>query len=48
MLQYLSKILYVLSGSRLQLGLLVGSFVFSSVLEALGVGLIAPFFGDRS
>jgi ATP-binding cassette, subfamily B, bacterial PglK len=43
MLQYLSKILYVLSGSRLQLALLVSSFVFSSVLEALGVGLIAPF-----
>ena len=43
MLQYLSKVLYILSGSRLQLGLLVASFVFSSVLEALGVGLIAPF-----
>ncbi len=43
MLKYLSKVLYILSGSRLQLGLLVGSFVFSSVLEALGVGLIAPF-----
>ncbi len=43
MFQYLSKILYILSGSRLQLGLLVASFVFSSVLEALGVGLIAPF-----
>lgn len=43
MLQYLSKVLYILSGSRLQLGLLVASFIFSSVLEALGVGLIAPF-----
>ncbi|MGC1305597.1 MAG: ABC transporter ATP-binding protein [Phormidesmis sp.] len=43
MLQYLSKVLYILSGSRLQLGLLIASFVFSSVLEALGVGLIAPF-----
>ena len=43
MFQYLSKVLYILSGSRLQLGLLVASFVFSSVLEALGVGLIAPF-----
>jgi len=43
MLKYLSKVLYILSGSRLQLGLLVASFVFSSVLEALGVGLIAPY-----
>jgi ATP-binding cassette, subfamily B, bacterial PglK len=43
MLQYLSKILYILSGSRLQLGLLIASFIFASLLEALGVGLIAPF-----
>ncbi|MEM6450715.1 MAG: ATP-binding cassette domain-containing protein [Cyanobacteria bacterium P01_D01_bin.105] len=43
MLKYLSKVLYILSGSRLQLGLLLSSFVFSSVLEALGVGLIAPY-----
>lgn len=43
MFQYLSKVLYILSGSRLQMGLLVASFVFSSLLEALGVGLIAPF-----
>ena len=43
MIKYLSKILYILSGSRLQLALLVATFVFSSVLEALGVGLIAPF-----
>ena len=43
MFQYLSKMLYILSGSRLQLALLLGSFVFASLLEALGVGLIAPF-----
>lgn len=43
MLQYLSKMVYVLSGSRLQLGLLIASFVFASLLEAVGVGLIAPF-----
>ncbi len=48
MLQYLSKVLYILSGSRLQLGLLVASFIFSSVLEALGVGLIAPFLAIAS
>ncbi|MEL7352915.1 MAG: ABC transporter ATP-binding protein [Cyanobacteria bacterium P01_A01_bin.116] len=43
MIQYLSKVLYILSGSRMQLVLLLGSFVFASLLEALGVGLIAPF-----
>ncbi|MGB7084700.1 MAG: ABC transporter ATP-binding protein [Phormidesmis sp.] len=43
MFQYFSKILYILSGSRIQLGLLVASFIFASLLEALGVGLIAPF-----
>ena len=43
MFQYLSRMLYILSGSRLQLALLLGSFVFASLLEALGVGLIAPF-----
>ncbi|MEM9087907.1 MAG: ABC transporter ATP-binding protein [Cyanobacteria bacterium P01_F01_bin.53] len=43
MVQYLSKVLYILAGSRLQLALLIASFVFASLLEALGVGLIAPF-----
>lgn len=43
MLQYLSRMLYLLSGSRLQMISLLGSFIFASLLEALGVGLIAPF-----
>lgn len=43
MFQYLSRMLYILSGSRLQLALLIASFIFASLLEALGVGLIAPF-----
>ena len=43
MFQYLSRMLYILSGSRLQLAFLIASFVFASLLEALGVGLIAPF-----
>ena len=35
--------LYLLSGSRWQLFCLLGSFIVASLLEALGVGLIAPF-----
>lgn len=43
MFKYLLKVLYILSGSYFHLGLLLASFVFVSILEALGVGLIAPF-----
>ena len=43
MFQYLSRMLYLLSGSRWQLFCLLGSFIVASLLEALGVGLIAPF-----
>lgn len=43
MRQYLSKVLYVLSGKRKQLALMLVVFVFVSVLEALGIGLIGPF-----
>ena len=43
MFQYFSRMLYLLSGSRLQLVFLLVSFVCASLLEALGVGLIAPF-----
>ena len=51
MRQYLSKVLYVLSGKRTQLAAMLGLFVFVSVLEAVGIGLIGPFFsvvGDPS
>jgi ABC-type multidrug transport system fused ATPase/permease subunit len=43
MFSYLHKILYILSGTRKKLIFLVCIFVFSSLLEALGIGLIAPF-----
>lgn len=43
MRQYLSKVLYVLSGKRRQLAVMLFVFVFVSVLEALGIGLIGPF-----
>jgi ABC-type multidrug transport system fused ATPase/permease subunit len=40
---YLSKVLYVLSGAKSSLVLLLIVFVSSSVLEAIGIGLIGPF-----
>ena len=43
MRQYLSKVLYVLSGKRRQLAVMMGVFVVVSSLEALGIGLIGPF-----
>lgn len=43
MFSYLQKILYILSGTRKKLIFLVSIFIFSSLLEALGIGLIAPF-----
>ncbi|MEM9149509.1 MAG: ATP-binding cassette domain-containing protein [Cyanobacteria bacterium P01_F01_bin.3] len=43
MRQYLSKVLYVLSGKRRQLAVMLLVFVFVSILEALGIGLIGPF-----
>ncbi len=43
MLRYFSKILYVLEGKRKGLVLLLIIFALTSVLEALGIGLIGPF-----
>ena len=43
MLKYLSKVWYILKGSRKNLPLLLFVFVSSSVAEALGIGLIGPF-----
>lgn len=43
MLKYLSKVWYILQGSRKSLPLLLFVFVLSSVSEALGIGLIGPF-----
>ncbi|MEM9905558.1 MAG: ABC transporter ATP-binding protein [Cyanobacteria bacterium P01_D01_bin.44] len=51
MRQYFSKVLYILSGKRQHLILLLAVFVFVSVLEAAGIGLIGPFLsivGDPS
>lgn len=43
MFPYLHKILYILSGTKKKLIFLVGIFILSSLLEAIGIGLIAPF-----
>ncbi|NEQ65782.1 MAG: ATP-binding cassette domain-containing protein [Symploca sp. SIO2D2] len=43
MLKYFSKVWYILKGSRRSLPWLLLLFVISSVLEALGIGLIGPF-----
>ncbi len=43
MVKYLAKFLYVLSGSRGHLVLLMLVFVLASMIEALGIGLIGPF-----
>ena len=48
MRQYLSKVLYVLSGQRRQLAEMMVVFVFVSVLEAFGIGLIGPFLSIAS
>ncbi|HBB31971.1 MAG TPA: ABC transporter ATP-binding protein [Cyanobacteria bacterium UBA8803] len=48
MLKYLSKVLYVLTGNRKNLALLLFSFSLTSVLEALGIGMIAPFLSLAS
>ncbi|MBE9170133.1 ATP-binding cassette domain-containing protein [Pleurocapsales cyanobacterium LEGE 06147] len=48
MLKYLSKVWYILKGSRKSLPLLLLVFIFSSVLEAIGIGLIGPFLNLAS
>ncbi len=43
MIKYLSKVFYILTGKRKQLVLLLLVFILTSLLEALGIGLIGPF-----
>jgi ABC-type multidrug transport system fused ATPase/permease subunit len=44
MLSYLSKVWYILAGSRKNLFSLISIFIASSILESFGIGLIGPFF----
>jgi len=48
MVQYLSKFLYVLVGSKRDLMLLMLVVTLTSVLEAFGIGLIGPFLSITS
>jgi ATP-binding cassette, subfamily B, bacterial PglK len=48
MLAYFSKVLYVLEGKRKGLVLLLFVFTLTSILEALGIGLIGPFLNLAS
>jgi ATP-binding cassette, subfamily B, bacterial PglK len=43
MTQYLSRFLYVLSGSRKHLTFLIAAAMIASVFEALGIGMVGPF-----
>ena len=43
MIKYFAKVWYILKGSRKKLPWLLLLFILSSVLEALGIGLIGPF-----
>ncbi|QSJ19605.1 ABC transporter ATP-binding protein [Nostoc sp. UHCC 0702] len=48
MLKYLVKVWYILKGSRRRLPVLMFMFCLSSMLEALGIGLIGPFLSIAS
>ncbi|MEQ8969610.1 MAG: ABC transporter ATP-binding protein [Coleofasciculus sp. C1-SOL-03] len=48
MIDYLSKVLYVLTGSRKSLIFLLLVFIFTSILEAFGIGLVGPFISLAS
>nr|MDJ0677265.1 ABC transporter transmembrane domain-containing protein [Calothrix sp. MO_167.B42] len=48
MLKYFSKVWYIIKGSRKNLPWLLLTFVLSSLLEAVGIGLIGPFLNLAS
>ena len=48
MLQYLAKVLYVLTGKQKSLALLFVIVLLTSALEAIGIGLIGPFISVAS
>ncbi len=45
MVQFFSKFLYVLQGERRKLFMLIGLFLFISLLEAVATGMVGPFIG---
>jgi ATP-binding cassette, subfamily B, bacterial PglK len=48
MRKYISKVLYVLTGTRRSLIVLLFMFIGTSILEAFGIGLLGPFFSLAS
>jgi ATP-binding cassette, subfamily B, bacterial PglK len=48
MRKYISKVLYVLTGTRRSLIVLLLMFIGTSILEAFGIGLLSPFFSLAS
>lgn len=48
MRKYISKVLYVLTGTRRSLIVLLLMFIGTSILEAFGIGLLGPFFSLAS
>jgi ATP-binding cassette, subfamily B, bacterial PglK len=48
MINYISQVLYILSGSKIRLIILLVGFTICSVLEAVGIGLIGPFINLAS
>jgi ABC-type multidrug transport system fused ATPase/permease subunit len=48
MIQYLSKILYILVGKKHSLFILLAFMVLTSLLDTIGIGLIGPFIGLAS
>jgi ABC-type multidrug transport system fused ATPase/permease subunit len=48
MIKYLSKVWYILKGSRKKLPFIITVFIATSVLEALGIGAIGPFLALAS
>jgi ABC-type multidrug transport system fused ATPase/permease subunit len=45
MIRYLPKFLYVLADKKKGLPLLIFLFLFTSILDAFGIGLVGPFIG---
>lgn len=48
MLGYLSRVLYIISDSKIKLILLLLGFAFSSLIETIGISLLAPFMALAS
>ena len=48
MIKYLSKFLYILGGKKRELFVLLVSFIGTSILDTIGIGLVGPYIGLAS